>query len=363
LDAAPHKSGTEELAAPSGSPASQLGEVWVGAGAGAQPYYTTGKVYLAGPYKGAPLSFAIITPAVAGPFDLGTVLTRAALRLDPVTTEITVTSDPIPSILGGIPLQIRDVQVDMSRPEFTLNPSSCDPMAITGTSISLLDQISPLSQRFQVGGCKGLDFKPKLRLILKGATRRATNPRLIATLTARPGEANIARAQVKLPVAAFLDNSHIKTICTRVQFAADTCPAGSIYGQASATTPLLDYALTGPVYLRSSSNPLPDLVVKLKGPDSQPIEVDLVGKTDAVGGALRNTFEAVPDAPVSKFHVELFGGRRGLVELSRNLCKATYRASVKLDGQNGAVYDTNPKVGNSCKKHKKHKKHQRRHRD
>src|SRR6476659_738046 len=127
-------------------------------------------------------------------------------------------------------------------------------MAITGTATSALGQLAPLSQRFQVGGCSALSFKPKLSLKLKGSIKRSSNPRLIARLAARPGEANIARAQVKLPRAVFLDQSHIRTVCTRVQFAADTCPPGSIYGKASATTSLLDQPLAGSVYLRSSSH-------------------------------------------------------------------------------------------------------------
>src|SRR5262249_39295888 len=146
--------------------------------------------------------------------------------------------------------------------------------------------------RFQLAGCERLPFKPKLSLRLKGSVHRTANPSLIANLKAKPGEANIASAQVKLPPAAFIDNARIRTICTRVQFAAHTCPPASIYGRVSATTPLLGYPVSGPVYLRASSHKLPDLVAQLNGPASQPIEVDLAGKTDSVHGALRNTFEA-----------------------------------------------------------------------
>jgi hypothetical protein len=143
-----------------------------------------------------------------------------------------------------------------------------------------------------------------------------------------------------------------------VQFAADACPPGSIYGKASATTPLLDYRISGSVYLRSSNHELPDLVVKLKGPAFQPIEIDLAGKTDSVKGALRNTFEAVPDQPVSRFHLELFGGKRGLVEMSDGFCRAR-KANVQLDGQNGKAYDTRPVVGAKCPKKKRGGKHHR----
>ena len=350
--------GILERNSPSCPAASALGTVTIGAGAGPTPFYTNGTAYLAGPYKGAPLSLAVITPAIAGPFDLGVVVVRAALYVDPESARIRAVSDPFPTILQGIPLDLRSVAVKLDRPSFTLNPTSCDPMAITGTATSALGQAAPLSQPFQVGGCSSLPFKPKLSLRLKGSVKRSSHPKLIATLTARPGEANIARAQVKLPQAVFLDQSHIGTVCTRVQFAADACPARSVYGKVSATTPLLDYPLAGSVYLRSSSHILPDLVAKLEGPATQPIEIVLVGRTDSVKGALRNTFEAVPDAPVSKFHLELFDGKRGLVEMSDGFCSAR-RATVQLDGQNGKTYDTRPVVRAKCAKHKKRGHHKR----
>jgi hypothetical protein len=351
--------GRLERQSPSCPAATEVGVVNVAAGAGPTPYYTQGHAYLAGPYKGAPVSLAIITPAVAGPFDLGNVVTRVALYVNPDTAQIHAVSDPLPQILDGIPLDVRSVALKMERPGFTLNPTSCDPLAITGTAISAFGQSALLSQPFQVGGCSALAFKPKLSLRLRGSVKRTAHPRLIANLKARPGEANIAKAQVKLPNPVFLDQAHIRTVCTRVQFAADACPAGSIYGKAQAKTPLLDQPLSGAVYLRSSSHPLPDLVAKLRGPDSQPIEIDLAGKTDAVKAALRNTFEAVPDAPVSSFRLELFGGKRGLVEISDGFCSAR-RANVQLTAQNGKTYDTRPKVAAKCPKHKRAKSHRQR---
>ena len=341
--------GILEKTSPSCPSSSALGTVNVTAGAGPTPFHTTGTAYLAGPYKGAPLSMAVITPAIAGPFDLGTVVVRAALNLDPNTAQVHAVSDPFPTILHGIPLDLRAVAVRLDRPSFTLNPTSCNQMAITGSAISIFGQSSPLSTPFQVGGCGSLPFKPKLSLQLKGKTKRTSHPTLIANLSAKPGEANIARAQVKLPKAAFLDNAHIGTICTKVQFAAKSCPPESVYGTVSATTPLLDYTLTGNVYLRSSTHQLPDLVADLNGPSSQPIEIALAGTTDSVKGALRNTFEAVPDAPVSKFHLELFGGKKGLIILSAGLCKGP-KAQVQLDGQNGKFFDTSPTVRTSCPK-------------
>ncbi len=213
LSAAADKSGAAELASPSCPAASKVGTVDVAAGAGSTPFHVTGTAYLAGPYKGAPISLAVITPALAGPFDLGTVVVRAAAQIDPVSTQIKVTSDPIPSILQGIPLKVRSVSVDTDRPEFTLNPTSCDPMSLEGTMFG--SSVSKtVSNRFQVGACKALGFAPKLALSLKGPTHRRAHPALKAVLTAKPREANIARAQVKLPKAAFLDNAHIGEVCT-----------------------------------------------------------------------------------------------------------------------------------------------------
>jgi hypothetical protein len=356
LAAAEAKSGTQEKASPSCPEASRVGSVKVGAGAGPAPFYTTGTAYWAGPYKGGPFSLAIVTPAAAGPYDLGTVVSRVALRLDPETAQVSATSDPIPHILKGIPLDVRSIALRLDRPSFILNPTSCKKMGVSGALTSVFGQVAPLADRFQVGECSRLGFKPKLSLALKGATKRTGNPRLVADLSYPKGTyANIARAQVKLPKAAFLDQGHIRTVCTRVQFAAEQCPAASVYGKASAQSPLVDYTLSGPVYLRSSDNILPDLVADLHGPASQPVRVALVGRTDSVKGALRNTFDTVPDVPASHFHLELFGGKRGLVDLSQNLCAHTYRAVVKLDAQNGKVHDTEPAIGTSCKG-KKHKR-------
>jgi hypothetical protein len=336
---------------PSCSTASEVGGVEVSAGAGPSPFHTTGRAYLAGPYKGAPVSMVVITPAVAGPFDLGTVVIRNPLYINPVTTQVSVKSDPIPTILEGIPLDVRTIEVTISRDRFTLNPTSCEPMAIGATAAGLVTE-APLTQRFQVGECEELAFKPGLKLRLHGGTKRGAYQGMTATVTYPEGGgyANIARAAVTLPHSAFLAQEHIRTVCTRVQFAAKQCPPGSIYGRATAVTPLLDQPIGGPVYLRSSSNPLPDLVAALRGPDHQPIEVELAGRTDSVHGGIRNTFDLVPDAPVSKFTLELLGGKKGLIVNSRDLCKGTQRATVRLNAQNGKRRDFHPVVKNDCRK-------------
>jgi hypothetical protein len=201
------------------------------------------------------------------------------------------------------------------------------------------------SARFQVADCAALGFKPKLALKVSGPTSHGSYPALKATLRMPvKGEANIARAAVTLPHSEFLEQAHIRTICTRVQYVADTCPKGSVYGYAKAWSPLLDKPLRGPVYLRSSNHPLPDLVASLDGQ----IHVDLAGRIDSVNGGIRTTFARVPDAPVSKFVLAMKGGRKGLLVNSRNLCAGPSRAEVVLEGQNGARVERHTKLKNDC---------------
>jgi hypothetical protein len=354
LDLAGLKAGRDEEAHPSCPSQSYVGSVSAVVGAGPAPYHASGTAYLAGPYKGAPVSLAVVTPAVAGPFDLGTIVVRVALQIDPKTTQITAVSDPLPTILEGIPLDIRSIGVKLDRPGFTLNPTSCNPTSFLGQLTSTLGQAASISNRFQVGNCGALGFKPGVHLQLHGKTRRGAYQRLIATVTPRAGDANIARAAVTLPHSEFLAQEHIRTVCTRVQFAARACPPGSIYGHAEAVTPLLDEPLSGPVYLRSSDNPLPDLVAALRGPDSRPIEVELAGRTDSKNGGIRNTFDLVPDAPVSRFNLQLFGGQKSLIVNSRDLCGGRkQRATAHLDAQNGLQRSFRPVVRNDCGKRKK----------
>jgi hypothetical protein len=337
-----------QIQSPSCPAASQIGKVSTAAGAGATPFYLdTGKAYLAGPYKGAPLSMAIITPAKAGPFDLGSVLVRTALQVDPDTAQITAVSDPIPTSLHGIGLDLRDLRVAIDRPNFTLNPTSCDPSSIDAQVQGTGGASAVRSERFQLANCGKLAFRPKLRLALKGGTKRGAHPALSASLTMPQGNANIAKAQVTLPRSEFLDQAHIGTVCTRVQFAAHSCPARSVYGYAKARSPLLDGLLQGPVYLRSSSHQLPDLVADLNGQ----IEVALAGRIDTVNKGLRSSFEVVPDAPVTKFTLAMKGGKKGLLQNSTNLCAAPHHATVLFDAQNGKTSDSTPTLAVKCKKH------------
>lgn len=354
------KTGREELADSACPASSRVGSVQAGAGAGSQLTYVPGSIYLAGPFAGAPLSVVAVVPAVAGPFDVGVVSVRQALTLDPITAEVKVDgskSDPIPHILAGIPLKARDIRVSVDRPEFTLNPTNCDPMEI-GASIwgggidpfSLADDApAERSQNFQAADCASLGFKPRISLRLKGGTKRGQFPALRAELRPRPGDANIKRTVVRLPRSAFLEQGHFGTICTRVQFAADACPAGAIYGQVEAFSPLVDEPFKGPIYLRSSSHDLPDLVFDLKGI----VDIEASGHVDSHKGGIRATFPAIPDAPISRVIVTMQGGKKGLIVNSRNLCVRKSRAALELGAHNGMVHKINPVVkASDCKKKK-----------
>ena len=348
------ETGRVEIAQPACPAASRVGVATASSGAGPNPFYVdTGRVYLAGPYQGAPLSLAIVTPAVAGPFDLGNVLVRTPLFIDPVTAQVTARAEGIPTSLHGLALDLREVRVSLNRPGFTAAPTSCEPKSVDVLVSGDGGSTATVSNRFQVGGCDNLSFKPKLSLRLFGGTRRSAHPRLVAKLKMPPGGANVASASVALPHSQFLDQAHIRTICTRVQFAAKTCPAAAIYGQAEATSPLLDHALAGPVYLRSSSNPLPDLVAVLRGPDTQPIEVELAARIDSVNGGIRSSFDVAPDAPVSSFTLRMQGGSKGLLVNSRDLCKSASRATALFTAQNGKTASLRPVLANSCQKHSK----------
>jgi hypothetical protein len=343
--------GAEELARPACPAASEVGVVHVGAGAGPEPFYVSGHAYLAGPYKGAPLSLAIITPAVAGPFDLGDVVVRAALDVDPLTTQISATSDPIPTILHGIPLDIRSINLEMSRPQFTLNPTNCERTQVTGEAVGQYGTTAALTEPFQVGGCKSLAFKPRLRISLKGSTRHAGHPALKAVLTYPKGGAyaNVARAQVNLPHSEFIDQANLNKTCTRPVLLADACPASTIYGKAKAWTPLLEKPLEGPVYLVGGFGyKLPALVAELGGQ----IHVLLAGKVDSgPNHGIRNTFEAVPDAPVERFVLEMKGGPKySLLENSEDLCRKPQKAIANFTAQNGATLRLTPKIADGCKK-------------
>jgi hypothetical protein len=356
------KTGKAEQASPSCPASSLIGHVLAGAGVGTALTYVPGSLYLAGPYNGAPLSVAAIVPAVAGPFDVGTVVTRVALRVSPQSAQVEVdgaASDPIPHILKGIPVKVREIRVLTDRPDFTLNPTSCDPFATKAQIFgSGLDPFNPTDDaalareaRYQAASCASLPFKPKLDLKLKGGTKRGAHPALTATYTPRAGDANLKGLVLRLPHSAFLDQAHIRTICTRVQFAQKACPKGAQYGSIKAFTPLLDEPLQGPVYLRSSNHNLPDLVFDLHGL----VDIEVATRIDSQKGGIRTTLEGAPDAPISKVVLTMQGAKKGLIVNSTDLCAAKHRADAQFTGQNGKQSSARPVMQADCPKGRKGK--------
>lgn len=339
--------GAAQVTSASCPAASQIGTVSIGAGAGPSPFYVnTGRAYMAGPYKGAPLSLATVIPAIAGPFDLGNVVVRTALYVNPRSARIHAVSDPLPTILQGIQLGIRSLTLKLDRPDFTLNPTSCNPMSIAAAALGAEPSAPPaaLADRFQVGDCSRLAFKPEVSVRLAGPTHRGAHPTFRTVLTARQGGANIRRVAVTLPGTELFDNRHIGDICTVPQFSAERCPPGAIHGYAKAWTPLLDRPLKGPVYLRASNTKLPDLAVSLGGQ----IHLDLVGRVDSVRGRLRNTFQAMPDAPLSRVVLTMYGGKKGLFVNSGGLCTRQWRAGASFVAQNAKVHEASPAVKTDC---------------
>jgi hypothetical protein len=362
-------------------PESRIGKVVAAVGVGPfplwvpQPEKRPTAVYLGGPYKGAPTSIVAVVPKQAGPFDFGDEVVRTAIFVDPVTAQATAQADPLPQFVEGTPLHYKTISVQLDRSNFALNPTSCVRKETVASLTSTHGKTASPASSYAATGCSQLAFKPKIFFRLRGGTHRGAFPAFKATLKMPPGGANIGATTVVLPRSEIIEQGHFRTICTKVQFAAKECPAGSIYGFAKAKTPLIDGTLEGPVYLRSHTEKdkyvLPDVVIALKGPPSLPIEINVIGHVDSEKrrnpageeiSLLRNTIDAVPDAPVSEFTIELQGGSKGLFINSTNLCDHVNRVTARFAGQNGATATLHPAMQvSSCKKkgarHRKHHGH------
>lgn len=311
---------------------SQIGRVTVAAGPGPLPYYLPGRVFVTGPYKGAPYGLSIAVPAVAGPFDLGTVIVRAAIFVDRNTAELRIVSEPMPTILQGIALQVRKVNVTVDRPGFMFNPSNCTASRIVGAISSAAGAVVGRSVHFQATNCASLPFAPKMPLKVgaKGKLTRGKRTPFEATVTMPSGQANIRSVQVTLPLAlnARLDVVNKRRACTFEQYNADRCPTA--VGTGTAVTPLLRDPLKGPAYfVYNPDRRLPDLVVRLKGQ----VAFDLVGKVSIEKDLrLRTTFDTVPDVPISKFRLSLLSGEgTGPIGTTRSLCSASVRKGLKAE--------------------------------
>jgi len=342
---------------------SRIGTATAGAGPGSNPFFIDGSVSLTGPYKGGPFGLSAAVRVIAGPFDLGMVVVRQAIHVDPVDAHITVVSDPLPTIVKGVPVRLRSINVDVNRPGFTLNPTSCGPKQIKATMVSTTGAIHQATQHFQVGDCQALPLRPRLRMRLTGRKqlRDRGHPGVRAVLTQGPGQANLRQVRVKLPLSLALDPNRAQgdDLCEFEAGQRVDCPARSIIGRARAFTPVLNRPLTGPVYFVKNVRvhprtgnlirTLPTLLIPLKGE----VDIHLRAQSDTQRGKLVNTFSSVPDAPVSRFELTLRGGRRGILIVNGNPCRRNRIADVQMDGQNGKRADRGVKIGMPCGKKRK----------
>jgi hypothetical protein len=345
-------------------PESLIGHTIVSVGLGGNPYSVTGgEVFITGPHDGAPYGLSIVNPAKAGPFNLGNVVVRAKIEVDPTTAALTITTDPsgpyaIPQIIDGVPLQIKHVNVTIDRPDFTFNPTNCSPLAITGSLGSSEGSSLALSVPFQVTNCAVLAFKPKLTASTAGKTSKAGGASLTVKLgyPAGPYDANIARVKVELPKALPSRLTTLQKACKAETFEANpaACPAASIVGHATATTPVLPVPLTGPAYFVShGGEAFPSLIIVLQGYGAT---VHLVGSTFiSKAGVTSSTFKTIPDVPVGAFELTLPQGQFSALAANVNLCKAKGLAMpTEFVGQNGAEIHTSTKIAvTGCPKAKK----------
>ncbi len=360
---------------------SEIGETIVSVGVGGDPFTVTGgKVYITGPYKGAPFGLSIVNPAKAGPFDLQEgrpVVVRAKIEVNPITAALTITTDPsgsphaIPTIIEGFPLQIEHVNVLVNRPGFTFNPTNCNPTSITGAINSAEGASSPVSVPFQVTNCAVLQFAPKFAVSTSGKTSKGSGASLSVHLTypsaPQDTQANIARVKVELPKQLPSRLTTLQKACSNAQFEANPagCPAASIVGHAKAITPLIPVPLEGPAYFVShGGEAFPSLIIVLQG---YGVTVDLVGSTfiNEKTGVTSSTFKTVPDQPVGSFELTLPEGKYSALAANANLCKQKKLAMpTEFVAQNGAEIHQSTKIAvTGCPQGVRHahkKKHHRR---
>jgi hypothetical protein len=357
--------GEAEANAGTCGPESEIGETVVSVGVGNDPFTVRGgKVYITGPYKGAPFGLSIVNPAVAGPYNLGKVIVRAKIEVNPITAALTITSDnegpyKIPQYIDGIPLQIKHVNVTITRKDFTFNPTNCNKMAITGSLDSTEGSTDALSVPFQATNCATLGFAPKFAVSTSGKTSRADGASLSVKLTYPNApfgsQANIARVKVELPKQLPSRLTTLQKACTAAQFQANPagCPAASVIGHAKAVTPLVPVPLEGPAYFVShGGEAFPSLIVVLQG---YGVTIDLVGSTFINGktGVTSSTFKTVPDAPVGSFELTLPEGKYSALSANVNLCTSKLTMPTEFVAQNGAeIHQSTPIRVTGCEKAK-----------
>jgi uncharacterized repeat protein (TIGR01451 family) len=346
---------------------SKIGSVTVGAGAGPNPFYIkTGRLYITGPYKGAPYGISVVVPAVAGPFDLGNVVVRGSIFVDKHTARLTVVSDPFPTLLQGVTLLVRDVRVAIDRRGFFFNATSCAEKTIGADIDSAEGKSVHRSDRYQAAECRSLGFRPHMSMRVggRGHTRRGqTSPFTTRLTMPRRGQANIRSVRVTLPTTINARLNTINDACTRAEFESDLSKcAHAKAGTATAVTPVLPDPLAGNVYFVKNGHPIPDLFVALRGA----VAFDLIGRITIPGGKhLSTTFDAAPDVPIRSFTLRLLGGSRtASIGAATNLCSTRGRrakATVDYVGQNGkALHITQALKVGGCARHTARRRHHRR---
>ena len=325
-------------------PESQIGTTTTGAGPGPHPLFLGGKVYLTGPYKGAPFGLSIVVPAVAGPFNLGNEVVRSAIYIDPNTAAVTVTSDPLKQIRDGVPFRLREVNVEVNRPGFMLNPTNCSAQQVSATVSAAQGASAQVSSPFGLGSCGSLAFHPTLTASTQAETSKASGASLSVKVTSGPGQANIGKTTLILPRSLPSRLTTIQKACRAAVFNANpaACPEGSVVGTATAHSPLLNKPLTGPAYLVSHGNAaFPDLQFVLQG---EGVTLVLDGQTNIKNGVTSSTFDTLPDAPVSTFETVLPEGPHSALAALGNLCTQSLIIPTTITGQNGAVIKQNTKI-------------------
>jgi hypothetical protein len=347
--------------------ASKIGTTRVASGAGSHPFEIGGSVYLTKSYGGAPFGLSIVTDAVAGPFNLGLVIVRARISVNPETSALTITTDEtgpyaIPQIIFGVPLRLQRITVNIDRPGFMFNPTSCAQQQIAATISGSQQATANLSSPFAAAGCKSLAFKPSFAVSTSGHTSRANGASLDAKLSYPAGsvgsEANIARVKVDLPKQLPSRLTTLQKACTAQTFESNpaNCPAASIVGIVKANTPLLPVELTGPVYFVShGGEAFPSLIVVLQGDG---VRVDLTGSTFiSKAGITSSTFKTVPDVPVNTFEIYLPEGKYSALAANGNLCTSKLSMPTAFVAQNGAeIHETTKVAVTGCSKAKAAKK-------
>ena len=309
-------SAAEQIRVPSCPVSSRVGVVTIATGAGADPLYLTGTVYLAGPYRGAPFSLLLIVPALAGPFDLGTLTSRISVDVDPKTAQLDLASDQLPTILSGVPIDLRSIRLELDRPGLIRNPTSCEQSSVSALATSQQGSLAAIADRFQVGDCATLGLRPRLAMRLAGGLGRNAHPTVSIDVDPRPADANLRSARLALPYGLFLDPVRLRESCTRRRFAARECPPSARLGWAELRSPLLAGPERGRLVLLEGEGRLPDIAVALGGE----VPLELRGHLVAHNTRIRASFDSLPDVPLSHLHLVLKGGFRGLLVNSNGLC-------------------------------------------